>query len=178
MNREIQKLKHKIEYLRLELEEVRETNAKCLSKFNTDFANILSEVNEVKSESKNSKKEPNTEEIIKEEVDDTTKKLFKDIAVKTHPDKNFTETDELFVKANEAKAKNDLSTLISIAEILKIDVSEYLNDPMLLEQHAKEINQEIEQIKSQLAWIWYHVKDEDRKPLSDIIKSHIKGTSK
>ena len=82
------------------------------------------------------------------------------------------------MKANEAKAKNDLSTLISIAEILKIDVSEYLNDPMLLEQHAKEINQEIEQIKSQLAWIWYHVKDEDRKPLSDIIKSHIKGTSK
>ena len=60
----------------------------------------------------------------------------------------------------------------------QIDVSEYLNDPMLLEQHAKEINQEIEQIKSQLAWIWYHVKDEDRKPLSDIIKSHIKGTSK
>ena len=169
MNREIQKLKHKIEYLRLELEEVRETNTKCLSKFNTDFANILSEVNEAKSESKNSKKEPNTEEIIKEEVDDTTKKLFKDIAVKTHPDKNFTETDELFVKANEAKAKNDLSTLISIAEILKIDVSEYLNDPMLLE---------LEQIKSQLAWIWYHVKDEDRKPLSDIIKSHIKGTSK
>ena len=38
MDRTTKKLKHKIEYLRLELEEVTEVNSKCLEKFNQDFA--------------------------------------------------------------------------------------------------------------------------------------------
>ena len=38
MDRTTRKLKHKIEYLRLELEEILEVNSKCVEKFNQDFA--------------------------------------------------------------------------------------------------------------------------------------------
>jgi len=38
LDRTTKKLKHKIEYLRLELEEATEINSKCLEKFNQDFA--------------------------------------------------------------------------------------------------------------------------------------------
>ena len=43
MNKKIKKLKYKIEWLRLELEEVREVNAKCLERFFQDFAEVLTE---------------------------------------------------------------------------------------------------------------------------------------
>ena len=43
MNKKVKKLKYKIDWLRLELEEVREINAKCLEKFFQDFAEVLTE---------------------------------------------------------------------------------------------------------------------------------------
>lgn len=178
MDRKIKKLKLQIEYLRLELEEVRELNLKCQSKFNKDFADVISANTKSKknSKSKNIKDEDIEDEVAKK-PDETTLKLFKDIAVKTHPDKKLTETDELFVKANEAKEKNDLSTLIDIAEKLNINVDDYVNDPTLLEQHGKEMSAEIQNTKAQLAWIWYHAKDKERKSLREIIINHIKGMS-
>ena len=181
MDRAIKKLKLQVDYLRLELEEVRELNLKCQSKFNQDFSEELAEHNKPKENQPKAKKTEDSEAEEEHEIapkpDESTLKLFKDIAVKTHPDKKLTETDELFVKANEAKEKNDLSTLIDIAEKLNIDVSEYINDPTLLEQHGKELNTEIQNTKSQLAWIWYHAKDEERESLRQIIINHIKSMS-
>ena len=180
MDREIKKLKLQVDYLRLELEEVRELNLICQSKFNQDFAEELTEYNKPKNDKpkvEKSEKEDEEEYKIAPRPDENTLKLFKDIAVKTHPDKKLTETDELFVKANEAKEKNDLSTLIDIAEKLNIDVSEYINDPRLLEQHGQELNTEIQNTKSQMAWIWYHAKEEERESLRQIIINHIKSMS-
>ena len=48
MDRTTKKLKHKIEYLRLELEEVTEVNSKCLEKFNQDFAGDFPDDDNVK----------------------------------------------------------------------------------------------------------------------------------
>ena len=159
MDRTTKKLKHKIEYLRLELEEVLEVNSRCLEKFNQDFAGDFPDDEEVQDRLRD--KEPEEPFEVPKQL---TTKLFKEIAVKTHPDKNKTETDDVFVEANKANRKNDLSTLLSIAEDLNIDVTEFVDNSLLLEKHAQEIIDKIRHIKNQMAWVWYHV-DDIRKPL-------------
>ena len=159
MDRTTKKLKHKIEYLRLELEEILEVNSRCLEKFNQDFAGDFPDDEEVQDRLRD--KEPEEPFEVPKQL---TTKLFKEIAVKTHPDKNKTETDDVFVEANKANRKNDLSTLLSIAEDLNIDVTEFVDNSLLLEKHAQEIIDKIRHIKNQMAWVWYHV-DDIRKPL-------------
>ena len=159
MDRTTKKLKHKIEYLRLELEEILEVNSRCLEKFNQDFASDFPDDEEVQDRLRD--KEPEEPFEVPKQL---TTKLFKEIAVKTHPDKNKTETDDVFVEANKANRKNDLSTLLSIAEDLNIDVTEFVDNSLLLEKHAQEIIDKIRHIKNQMAWVWYHV-DDIRKPL-------------
>ena len=70
----------------------------------------------------------------------------------------------MFVKANKANRKNDLSTLLSIAEDLNINVDKFVDNSLLLEKHAQEIIDKIRHIKNQMAWVWYHV-DDIRRPL-------------
>ena len=159
MDRTTKKLKHKIEYLRLELEEVLEVNSRCLEKFNQDFAGDFPDDEEVTDRLRD--KEPEKPFEVPKQL---TTKLFKEIAVKTHPDKNQTESDDVFVEANKANRNNDLSTLLSIAEDLDIDVTEFVDNSFLLERHAQEMIDKIRTIKNQMAWVWYHV-DDIRKPL-------------
>ena len=121
MNKKIKKLKYKIEWLRLELEEVREVNAKCLERFFQDFAEVLTEDIEDKVvETLPEKKSVHAAEHI-------TNKLFKEIAVKTHPDKSKRD-DEVFIRANKANEVNNLSELLDIANELNIETDKYIDD--------------------------------------------------
>ena len=159
MDRITKKLKHKIEYLRLELEEILEVNSRCLEKFNQDFASDFHEDEEVTDKLRD--KEPDKSYEVPKQL---TTKLFKEIAIQTHPDKNKSENNDMFVKANKANRKNDLSTLLSIAEDLNINVDKFVDNSLLLEQHAQEMIDKIRHIKNQMAWVWYHV-DDIRRPL-------------
>ncbi len=159
MDRTTKKLKHKIEYLRLELEEILEVNSRCLEKFNQDFASEFPDDEEVTDRLRD--KEPDKSFEVPKQL---TTKLFKEIAVKTHPDKNQTENNDMFVKANKANSKNDLSTLLSIANDLNINVDKFVDNSLLLEKHAQEMIDKIRHIKNQMAWVWYHV-DDIRRPL-------------
>lgn len=161
MKKKVKKLKYKIEWLRLELEEVREVNAKCLERFFHDFAEALTEdIEEKVVETLPEKKSFHAAEHI-------TNKLFKEIAVKTHPDKNLHAdwqkyNDEAFIRANKANEVNNLSELLDIANELKIDTDKYIDDEIMLEQHSSELMTRIKQIQAQVAWIWYHAQSEDR----------------
>ena len=159
MDRTTKKLKHKIEYLRLELEEILEVNSRCVEKFNQDFAGDFPDDEKVTDRLRDGESEKPFE-VPKQ----LTTKLFKEIAVQTHPDKNKSENNDVFVKANKANRKNDLSTLLSIAEDLNINVDKFVDNSLLLEKHAQEIIDKIRHIKNQMAWVWYHV-DDIRKPL-------------
>jgi hypothetical protein len=155
LNRKVKKLKYKIDWLRLELEEVREVNAKCLERFFQDFAEVLTEdIEEKVVETLPEKKSFHAAEHI-------TNKLFKEIAVKTHPDKN-KNNDEAFINANKANEVNNLSELLNIANKLGIETDKYIDDEIMLEQHSSELMTRIKQIQSQVAWIWYHAQEGDR----------------
>ena len=120
-----------------------------LDKFYKDFAYCMGDAK---------KDEPVDHEEPFSISPEITNKLFKEIAIKTHPDKKHTETNETFVKANKANEKNDLSVLLSIAKELDIDVAEYVDNEILLEQHANELESKIHQIKQGIPWTWYHAK--------------------
>ena len=155
MKKKVKKLKYKIEWLRLELEEVREVNAKCLERFFQDFAEVLTEDIEDKVvETLPEKKSFHAAEHI-------TNKLFKEIAVKTHPDKSKRD-DEVFIRANKANEVNNLSELLDIANELNIETDKYIDDEIMLEQHSSELMTRIKQIQAQVAWIWFHAQDNDR----------------
>ena len=155
MNKKVKKLKYKIEWLRLELEEVREVNAKCLERFFQDFAEVLTEdIEEKVVETLPEKKSFHAAEHV-------TSKLFKEIAVKTHPDKSKSK-DEVFIRANKANEVNNLSELLDIANELGIEIDTYIDDEIMLEQHSSELMTRIKQIQAQVAWIWYHSQDNDR----------------
>ena len=155
MNKKIKKLKYKIEWLRLELEEVREVNAKCLERFFQDFAEVLTEDIEDKVvETLPEKKSFHAAEHI-------TNKLFKEIAVKTHPDKSKRD-DEVFIRANKANEVNNLSELLDIANELNIETDKYIDDEIMLAQHSSELMTRIKPIQAQVAWIWFHAQDNDR----------------
>jgi hypothetical protein len=149
LNLKIKKLKLKIEWLRLELDETNGISAKCLDKFYKDFAYCIKDAKE---------NEPVEHEEPFSASHEITNKLFKEIALKTHPDKKQTETNETFVEANKANEKNDLSVLLNIAKKLDIDVTDYVDNDILLEQHANELEYKIHQIKRGIPWTWYHAK--------------------
>ena len=90
-----------------------------------------------------------------------TNKLFKEIAVKTHPDKSKRD-DEVFIRANKANEVNNLSELLDIANELNIETDKYIDDEIMLEQHSSELMTRINQIQAQVAWIWFHAQDNDR----------------
>jgi hypothetical protein len=74
------------------------------------------------------------------------------------------DTEELFIKANKANKSNDLSTLLSIAEELDMDTDKFVDNSLLLERHSNELARKIQDIRNQMAWVWYHV-DDIRRPL-------------
>ena len=116
MNKKVNKLKYKIEWLRLELEEVREVNAKCLERFFQDFAEVLTEdIEEKVVETLPEKKSFHAAEHV-------TSKLFKEIAVKTHPDKRKSK-DEIFIRANKANEVNNLSDTIQGKKITHFQIN-------------------------------------------------------
>ena len=155
MNKKVKKLKYKIDWLRLELEEVREVNAKCLERFFQDFAEVLTEdIEEKVVETLPEKKSFHAAEHV-------TSKLFKEIAVKTHPDKSKSK-DEVFIRANKANEVNNLSELLDIANELGIEIDKYIDDEIMLEQHSSELMTRIKQIQAQVAWFWFHAQDSDR----------------
>ncbi len=168
MKRSTKKLKYKLQWLQLELEEVLEINAEANAQFLVDFAYCLDEQQSKTVEHQDTESFENTEEV--------SKKLFKEIAVKTHPDKLKEDSNEVFVKANKANKSKNFSELLSIAEDLNIDTTKYLEDESLLQSHCADITHKIREIKERIAWIWYHTPREELVLMKNKIEQLLKST--
>ena len=101
------------------------------------------------------------------QVDPQVKKMFRKIALKSHPDRlmgmsehEVEEKKSLYQKAAAAFEEGDLATLSEIANKLKIDQPEFsaLNFKEL-ENKIKSLKKEIDIIQSTLIWKWYFVED-------------------
>lgn len=83
---------------------------------------------------------------------DRLKRLYKKIAVKTHPDRGGTE--EEFQDVNDAFTKMDLATLLNYAGKYEVNYEVEDDDIEILEKNLNELEQSIKQRKSTLAWKW------------------------
>ena len=165
------KLKHKLDYIKLELEETLMIFQESLVSFQTDFTEYLDDWDSPK---KNLKRVDSDLEfdIPKEKVN----KVFKKIATKTHPDKLINQSDdsdrliELYKEAQQSVDKKDWSRVTQIAEELDIDISDVeVDDSIFLEKTIKGMEEKIGELKQTFAWLWEHSNKKEKPQL----KKHI-----
>jgi len=116
------------------------------------------------------KKESERVERIKElkERPAKLKRLYKKIAIQTHPDRGG--SDEEFAEVNDAFGKMDLATLLNYAGRYDLDYEVDDDDVVILEKNLNKLESEIKQIKSTLAWKWGTGSKKQRLEVIDTIK--------
>ena len=80
------------------------------------------------------------------------KKLYKKIAVKTHPDRGG--SNEHFQEVKSAFDDLDLATLLNYAGKYEIEYEVESDDVKILEKNLKDLESEIKRMKGTLAWQW------------------------
>lgn len=102
-------------------------------------------------------------------LNESFKKLWKQIALKTHPDVSGGDLG-LYRRAQEAWNEGRLETLLDIAAELSITVPEPTEDMIkTLEKRVCSIEEEIQKIESNTLWVWGTAEDEKR----DVIVNEI-----
>ena len=168
------KLKYKSKYVNLEYEEVLEIYESAKKEFITAVSEYAY---------KNKKDNPlKSSEVIKEKTTSSltgseVKKVYRDIAIQTHPDKlhdcdkdEMEEKKEIYNKAIKARNENDIDTLMRLASDLNIEMEPMSMDSLEdLEKQIEKKEKEIESMHKDIAWIWYYENKQGRKNILDNI---------
>lgn len=168
---EIDLLTSKLNYLRKDREYCQEITKEAMADFHAEFMRLISDLSKYQKEliykfinESVAQPQPPLEEVQsqKKEIPESIKKVFKEIAKKTHPDLVGESNTELFQKAQSAVDENSYSEILEIAKELEIPPPEpSIEDVKLLEKEISYINKEIKKIKETYAWTWYHSNNKD-----------------
>jgi hypothetical protein len=105
------------------------------------------------------------------EMDESLKKLYKMLSLKTHPDKNGGD-QTLFIEVKQAYHDKNIFKLIIIATKLNVDIS-YISDAVeLFEKSISEMQLKIENLKKTIAWHWAHADDVKKEKIREYIKKN------
>jgi len=134
--------------------------------------------NVIESCKKNNLKNPfqEKEEEVKEQSGiydlEETKKIFREIAIKTHPDKNKS-NDDLFKNLVESKKEQNINKLFDNAKKTKVKVAEISYEHIeKMEEEIKDLKDKIKEIRTSIHWNWYHEKEKNKnKIILNIIKN-------
>ena len=194
MNRKLKKYNLRYEYLKLEEEDVREELDKYIEDFESHFDVYYKSpltsthrevwVNEETGEVRDTPPQDNeeAERLFKEAQEkkfkeiqelknrpDKVKKLYKKLAVKSHPDRGG--SDDLFQEVNDAYANNNLMWLLMKAGEYDIEYDVDSSDESTLTSNLDTIESEIRRMKSTLAWLWGTGGVNDRKHVVSVVES-------
>lgn len=105
------------------------------------------------------------EEVIVEKViDKRVRKLYREIAKITHPDRiDNKKLNDLYIKATHYYNNNDITGTYSICDDLDIIYEPDDSDNQLISDKIKDIKGKITFIESTMTWNWYHSTDETEK---------------
>lgn len=130
----------------------------------------------------NQKEEEQEEKVSKEviEVDEEElkkiKKVYKEISKICHPDKTKDENlNELYVQANLAYEKNDLTELIKISNMLSLDFEIEETDIATLRRQLEKRKSNLIKIEGTFLWLWVNAKTDESK--ENIIKMYVQQHS-
>jgi hypothetical protein len=186
----LRSLTHKVEHLRLEVEDRDET----FKELEAEFMKELSELTDgspmpepqipdpvpeqsakVEVVGGDTPTEPAPESMVEgknsEELPDDIKKIWKTIALMTHPDrtKNDPEKTEMYLAANRAADEGSVDEILRIATELNIEIPE--DSPLVeakLESIASELENKLKTMEGSVLWQWGQAEPGARKKIMDV----------
>jgi hypothetical protein len=138
---------------------------KTNSKIDHIFEKRDEEIKE-KIESSNKEETPVEDEfiIVERFVDQKVKKLYREIAKLTHPDRiDNRKLNDLYLKATNCYDKNDRAGTYAICDELDIDYEPDDSDSQTIYNKITDIKGKITFIESTMTWNWYHSTDDKVK---------------
>jgi len=173
MSRKFKKLTLQYSFLKLEKEDVEEISSKGAAElekaYREKYGNNIQDKTETPIPSEEEPEGPEESEEIELQVDEEKnkdlKKLYRKIAIATHPDKTGSDDySDIFNKAAQAYKSNDLAQLLNIAGNLNIEIIELSRESLLLlEDNIKSLAADINILKDNTAWYWSNAKTEEEK---------------
>lgn len=162
MSKKIQKLTHKYEFLKYELEEVEEALEDYMAEWNKYFGKYFRRQNDeiwVNEETGEVRNEEPKEEVTqpnrrtRRAKPSRLKKLYKEISKHTHPDKGG--DPDLFKQVLDSYEDEDLLELLKYAGLYKIDFQVEEDDEAIIEKTCSDFQNKIEQHKNSMAWAYF-----------------------
>lgn len=173
----------KFEYLSEELNDLENLKSKADIEFNGALSGTKEKERFTPKEIDSSHVDLNDleDEIEKKEVDKDTKKLFRKIVSKTHPDrlgKDLSKSEkekarELYETAVEAYNEGEITPLIFAAVKLGLDVSPFKENIKEIEETCEILQKRIDQIQATSAWYYAYVlkgEKEKEKFINDFVE--------
>jgi len=114
--------------------------------------------------------------IVEKIVDKKLKKIYRNIAMKTHPDKiSDVRLNDIYIMASKMYDTNDVMGIYSICDQLGIPYDLTIEDGEILKSQISMMKERVGFMESTFTWKWYHTDDEKEKSqiLVDYIKSKI-----
>lgn len=175
----LRSLTHKVEHLRLEIEDRDET----VKEYESEFMKALADMTDGSVPQPEPQppppqatiNEPPVESTVSgkktEDLPEDIKKVWKAIALMTHPDrtKNDPEMTELYLAAARAAEEGSVDEILRIATELNIDVPD--ESPVVeakLESLAGELEEKLKNLEGSVLWQWGRSTPEVRERIMDM----------
>jgi hypothetical protein len=173
-SKKLKKLTYKLQYLRVELEEVEEAHSRAKWELNNAVFEIFARCGKkIQTQENGSVVDPppplQEDEIPIINLDADLKKIVRKIALKTHPDRTSSLTDDvkayyesLYRDVMSAAKDADEGRIIEIALELDIDIElDEMRHTKPLEELTSRLERKIDQVKRTPEIIWLNHRDHD-----------------
>ena len=133
---------------------------------NRSFESVIESVSDEESEMA----------IVEKIVDEKLRKIYRNIAKKTHPDKiSDVRLNDIYIMASKMYDTNDVMGIYSICDQLGIPYDLSIEDGEILKSQISMMKERVGFMESTFTWKWYHTDDEKEKSriLVEYIKSKI-----
>ena len=157
----------KYEFLIEELEDVKSIYNDFTTHFNEALIKAGYQPEKPKIVTGDTQTSQNTESLLSPKY----KKLFRQIVLKTHPDKLSNDVSEedrnhfisLYEQAVSANENGDITPILFVAIKLELDVSNYMKDVESIVKSCEKLEEEINKLQKSSCWYWNELTDEKEK---------------
>lgn len=112
-------------------------------------------------------------EVILDNPNSKVKKLYREIAKVTHPDKTINKKlNEFYIKATNCYTTNDIAGIYAICDQLDIEYEIDEEDNIIINEKINKLKEGILFMESTMTWQWYNSEDIDEK--EKIVMNYIK----
>ena len=147
--------------------------------FKDDFSKEINFMSRKASEITEEEKMVNPLDVINEEKEEDLErdpdlyKVYKKIAMKTHPDRVKDESlVDFFDQATQAMKENDWMTILTIALALDIKTPEFTEElRQKLQANILEINSKVKNLHNTAAWVWANTAEENKEKIRKSIRA-------